>query len=108
MSECLFCKIINKEEPAEIIFENENYIVFPSKYPAAEKHFLILPKKHIQSIKHAEEENEQLIGGLMLLGAEIARQQGLEDYKLLFNAGKYAQIPHLHLHLIAGDLEDNT
>lgn len=108
MEECVFCEIINKKEDRVIIFEDNNFLVIPSKYPAAETHFLVLTKKHLQSIKHVEKSDEKLMGEMLLLGAQIAREKELADYKLLLNAGKYAQIPHLHLHVLAGNLESIT
>lgn len=105
MDDCIFCKIVNKQEEAPIVFENENFVVIPSKYPAAETHLLVLTKKHLKSVKHVEKSDESLIGEMIIIGADVARQQNLEDYKLLFNTGKYSQIPHIHLHILAGNLE---
>lgn len=109
MEDCIFCKIVNKEEPAKIIYEDEEFMVFPSKFPAAETHILVIPKKHIHSITQATDADAPMIGRMMILAQKIAKDQGIEHFKLAFNAGKYVSVPHLHVHLVAGDLEpDNT
>ena len=106
--DCIFCKIVNKEIESPIQFEDEDLIIIPSKFPAAETHFLVIPKKHIQSVAHVATEDQEVLGKIMLTASTFAEKQGIKDYKLIFNVGKYAQIPHLHLHLIAGNLQDNT
>ncbi len=106
--DCIFCKIVRKEVESPIHFEDDNFIIIPSKFPVAEKHFLILPKNHLQSIVHAQSADQEMLGKMMLLARSFAKEQSLPDYKLLFNAGKYTQVPHLHLHLLAGDLEGYT
>jgi histidine triad (HIT) family protein len=108
MQDCIFCKIINKEEPASITYEDQEFVILPSKFPAAEIHFLFIPKEHVQSIAHVEPKDQPMLGAMMMLASKFAAEQGIKDYKLIFNAGKYAKIPHLHLHLLAGELEDNT
>ncbi len=105
--ECIFCGIINHPD-RQVVYEDDMFVIVPSKYPAAEKHFLFLPKKHVQSIVHVEQDDQEMLGKMFLLASSFAHKEGIGDYKLLFNAGKYAQIPHLHLHLLAGNLEDNT
>ena len=104
--ECLFCKIINKEVPSEIIYENGKFIVFRDINPKAPIHYLICPKKHIISVNHVGEEDRELIGELFLVAKKIARDFGISEkgYKLVFNVGKGGGqlIPHLHLHLLGG------
>ncbi len=108
MEECVFCKIANKEEPLEkIIFEDKDFLVFPSKYPASETHLLIIPKKHIQSMAHVNEGDGEILGRMLLLSRKIAEQEKIIDYKLVFNVGKYLHVPHLHLHIVAGNLEND-
>jgi histidine triad (HIT) family protein len=103
----LFQKIIDREEPAKILFENEDYIIIDNKYPKAPIHYLLIPKKVIPSITEAVPEDTQLLGGLLLLAGSFAAENKIKNYKLVFNCGKYLHIRHLHLHFLAGDnLED--
>ncbi len=102
---CLFCKIINAEQPAEIIFENEQLIVFKDIFPKAPVHLLVVPKKHIASMNEASEEDSELITHLMLQLPSIAKANGIGDgYRTILNTGsKGGQIIfHLHFHLLGG------
>ncbi|MDB4939650.1 MAG: histidine triad protein [Candidatus Doudnabacteria bacterium] len=107
-ADCIFCQIAHKEELSPIKYEDESFVIIPSKFPAAETHFLVIPKEHIKSIADVQSENQQLLGVMLLVASKFAKKQDIVDYKLIFNVGKYAQIPHLHLHLLSGDLKDNT
>ncbi len=103
---CLFCKIANKEVPAEIVYEDDKFIAFKDAEPKAPLHLLIIPKKHIPSIDHLELKDKELIGGLFLIAQKMARKKGVVStgYRLIFNVGKDAgqTIEHLHLHLLGG------
>jgi len=103
---CLFCQIINKEIPADIIYEDDKFVVFKDIKPKAPIHLLIMPKKHILSVQHLELEDKELIGELFLLAKKIAKERGVAErgYKLVFNVGRGGGqiIDHIHLHLIAG------
>jgi histidine triad (HIT) family protein len=104
--ECLFCKIIRKEIPSDIVYEDEDFISFKDINPKAPIHLLIVPKKHISSINDLKEEDKELIGNLFLLAKKIAKEQGVSEkgYKLLFNVGRGGGqlIDHIHLHLLGG------
>lgn len=106
MKNCLFCKIINKEVPSEIVFEDEKFLVFKDINPQAPVHLLIIPKEHIESVDHLEEKNKELIGELFLITKKIARDQKVakDGYRLVLNVGKKGgqTIDHLHLHLLGG------
>jgi len=106
MNNCIFCKIINKEAPAEIVYENEQIIAFKDIKPLAPVHILIIPKIHIPTVNHFEERDRELIGELILTAQKIAKSQGVREtgYKLVFNVGKGGGqiIDHLHLHLLGG------
>ena len=104
MENCLFCEIANKVIETPIIYEDDDFVVIPDKFPKAEIHILILPKKHIASISHAEPSERDTLGNMLLLAKKVAEDKGIIDYKLIFNAGRYAEIPHLHLHLISGGI----
>ncbi len=106
MSDCLFCKIINKEIPADVVYENNDFLVIKDIKPEAPVHLLIITKKHIPSVDHLAEDDKGLIGEMMLTAQQVARDQGVSErgYKLTFNVGRGGGqlIPHLHLHLLGG------
>ena len=103
---CLFCQIVNKEIPAEIIYEDEKFVVFKNIRPSAPIHLLLVPKKHIPSVQHLNLKDRELVGELFLLTKKIAQKKNIaqKGYKLVFNVGKGGGqvIPHIHLHLLAG------
>jgi len=103
---CIFCKIVNKEVSADIVYENENFLAFKDINPRASVHILIIPKKHIPSVDHIKPEDKDLMGELILVAQEIARKKELKGYKLVINVGREGGqvIDHLHLHLLSGDL----
>ena len=106
MSDCIFCKIIKKEIPADIFYEDQNLIVLKDIKPKAPIHYLIIPKQHIESVNHLKEENKDLIGVMFLTAQKIADKLGIKDkgYKLVFNVGRGGGqiIDHLHLHILGG------
>jgi histidine triad (HIT) family protein len=103
---CLFCKIINKEVPSEIIYEDEEVLAFKDINPKAPFHFLIVPKKHIASVAKLQEKDATLMGKIILAAKKIAEKEGLSEkgYKLVFNVGRGGGqlIDHLHLHFLSG------
>ena len=104
MAETIFQKIIDKEIPADIIYEDEKSIVFKDINPVAPTHILIIPKKQIEKISDAEETDKDLLGHLLLVAGKVARQLGVENaFRLVINNGAGAQqtVFHLHIHLIA-------
>ncbi|HKL16963.1 MAG TPA: histidine triad nucleotide-binding protein [Patescibacteria group bacterium] len=106
MSDCIFCKIINKEQKADIVYEDEKIIAFKDINPSAPIHILIVPKKHIASIISLKKEDAPLMADLIWRGKLIAKEKGLDKkgYKLIFNCGKGGGqiIDHIHLHLLGG------
>src|SRR3989339_410465 len=103
MEDCIFCKIIKGEIPSDKVYEDPDIIVLNDIIPKAKVHILIIPKKHIESIKHVEESDKEIIGELFLTAKRIAKDKNLEGYKLLFNVGREGGqvIDHLHLHLLS-------
>lgn len=105
MSETIFSKIINKEIPAEIIYEDELCMAFNDVNPQAPTHILIIPKKPIEKIVDANDEDQTLLGHLLLKAGDIAKQLDLQNaYRLVINNGADAgqTVFHLHIHLLAG------
>lgn len=103
---CLFCKIANKKEAADIIFENNKIMAFRDIYPKAPVHLLIIPKKHIPSVNYLKKEDRALTGELFLVAQKLAKKNKIDKigYRLIFNVGKDAgqTVDHLHLHLLGG------
>lgn len=105
MPDCIFCKITKKEAPAEIVYEDERLMVFKDIKPEAPVHLLVVPKKHIASIAHLnEQEDAEIVSHIVFVAKRIAKDQGLSGYKLIFNVGREGGqiIDHLHLHLLGG------
>ena len=105
MSETIFQKIIDKELPADIVYEDESCLAFNDINPVAPIHILIIPKKRIEKISDSNIEDKELLGHLFLVAGNIARDLGIEDaFRLVVNNGAGAQqtVFHLHIHLIAG------
>ncbi len=105
--ECIFCKIVNREVSADIVYEDEKIIAFKDIKPKAPVHLLIVPKKHIASVNHVEIEDKELMGDLILTAQKIARNMKLEGYNLQVNIGRTAGqiIDHLHIHLLSENLK---
>lgn len=106
MEDCLFCKIIKKEIPSEIVYEDDEIIAFKDINPVAPIHILVIPKKHIESLNDLEKEDEILIGKIYTKIKDIGIKQGLEKtgYRVIVNCGKDAgqEVMHLHFHLVGG------
>ncbi len=105
MPETIFSKIINREIPAEILYEDDLCIAFNDVNPQAPMHFLIIPKKPIVKISDAEQSDQSLLGHLLLKAREIAAEQGYADnFRLVTNNGEGAgqTVFHLHIHVLAG------
>lgn len=106
MEDCIFCKIINREIPSQIVYEDEQILAFKDIEPEAPIHILVIPKKHIPSLVELEEADEALIGRIYTVINKIAKDQGVSQkgYRVRVNCGKDAgqTVPHLHFHLLAG------
>ncbi len=105
MTDTLFQKIIDKEIPADIVYEDDHCLVFKDINPVAPIHLLIIPKKQIEKIADTELLDQNLLGHLFLVAGNVARDLGVEDaFRLVVNNGSGAgqTVFHLHIHLIAG------
>ena len=104
MTDTIFQKIIDKELPADIIYEDELALVFKDINPVAPTHLLIIPKKQIKKVSDAEDKDKELLGHLLLVAGKVARDLGIDEaFRLVVNNGAGAQqtVFHLHIHLIA-------
>ena len=105
MSDTIFQKIIDKELPADIVYEDDSCLAFKDINPVAPVHILIIPKKKIEKISDSSQEDKELLGHLFLVAGDIAKDLGIEEaFRLVVNNGAGAQqtVFHLHIHLIAG------
>ncbi len=106
MDNCIFCKISNKEIPAEFLYEDDLIAAFKDIKPIAPVHVLIVPKRHIGSIADLAETDELLAGRMIMAAKKLAEQLGISGhgYKLLFRVGNHGgqEVPHVHLHLLGG------
>ena len=104
-TECIFCKIVRGELPAERVFEDDAIIAFKDINPQAPVHILVIPKQHIRSIADMETQAE-LAGRMLVAGARLAREQELAGagYRLAVNHGQYGTqaVEHVHLHILGG------
>lgn len=104
--DCLFCKIINGEIPSNKVYEDEKVYAFEDVNPVAPTHILIVPKDHIDSLDTVGDEHQQLLGHMMFVAKDIAREHNLHQkgYRVVNNMGEDGgqTVNHLHLHLIGG------
>lgn len=106
MTDCLFCKIVNKTIPAKIIHEDESAIAFSDINPQAPLHVLVIPRTHIATLDDVLPEHETEIGHLFTVASQIARKEGLDQrgYRTVINCkGEAGQsVYHVHLHVLGG------
>ena len=106
MEDCIFCKIINKEIPSTIVYEDEEIIAFRDLNPVAPVHILVIPKKHIAKVTELSNEDEALIGKIYTVINKIAKDENIFDdgFRVIVNCGENGgqEVQHLHFHLIGG------
>lgn len=106
MSDCLFCRIIRKEIPASIVYEDDHLLAFNDINPQAPMHVLIVPKRHIDSLNALAPGDDALVGEMVRRASGLAREKGYGDrgFRTLFNTNAEAgqTVFHIHLHVLAG------
>ncbi len=106
MKECLFCRIVDKEIPAEIVFENDKLLAFKDIDPQAPVHVLIIPKKHITTTNDLTSNHKELVGDILLAATRLASEYEIAEdgYRMVFNCNKNGgqAVNHIHLHLLGG------
>ncbi len=104
MPDTLFSKIIARQIPAKIAYEDDTYIAIHDIDPKAPVHLLIIPKKPIATLNDITAQDRELVGGLFLTAQKLMKEMGHSDYRTVFNCGPGAQqsVFHLHLHVLAG------
>jgi histidine triad (HIT) family protein len=100
----IFSKIIAKEIPAKVAYEDETYLVIHDIDPKAPVHVLVIPKREIPTLNDLSPQDAELVGGMFLVAAKVMKQLGHTDYRTVFNCGPGAQqsVFHIHLHVLAG------
>ena len=101
---CLFCEIIKGNIPSEKVYEDDMIVAFKDINPVAPVHFLVVPKKHIDSVNGVTPENSGYVAHIFEKIPEIAKSQGIESYRVINNCGPSAgqTVMHLHFHVIGG------
>ncbi|WP_158772617.1 histidine triad nucleotide-binding protein [Cobetia sp. L2A1] len=104
--DCLFCKIINREIPADIVYEDDEVLAFNDISPQAPTHVLIIPKQHIATLNDIEESQLATIGRLQFVAAKLARERGFAEdgYRVVMNCNEDGgqTVYHIHMHLMGG------
>ena len=106
MSNCLFCKIITRDIPASIVYEDDHVLAFNDISPQGPTHVLLVPKRHIASLNELQPSDDAIVGELVRRAAAIAKERGIDagGYRTVFNTNGDAgqTVFHIHLHLIGG------
>lgn len=106
MSDCVFCKIINQEIPAEFLYQNKQVLVIRDINPKAPVHLLVIPKRHIESLAQEINGAEEIYSALLKAARHMASEQGLgqSGYRVVINTGNDGgqEVNHLHLHVLGG------
>lgn len=106
MDSCIFCQIINRRLPAKIVYEDDLAVAIEDINPQAPVHLLVLPRKHLPSLREAAEGDEPLLGHLFTVSAQLAekRQLAAKGYRTVVNNGTWAgqTVLHLHVHMMGG------
>jgi histidine triad (HIT) family protein len=105
---CIFCQIISGKAPSTILLRDSLVTAFRDTHPIASTHILVVPNRHIDSLNDIEAGDAELLGHMVLVAKQLARQEGIAEkgYRLIINTGAHAgqSVFHLHLHLIGGKL----
>lgn len=101
--DCVFCKIIDKKIPSRTEYEDDFCICFHDINPRAKTHLLIIPKKHVATVKDLNPSDESAMGRMITVASQMGKKLGLNDYKLLISVGEKAgqEVFHIHMHLLS-------
>ena len=104
MTDTIFAKIIRREIPATIVYEDEEVLGFKDIAPQAPVHFLVIPKVHIASVAGVSAENSAVVAHIFEVIAKLTKEMGIESYRVVSNIGEQAgqSVPHLHFHVLGG------
>ena len=105
MTDCVFCKIVEGKIPSRKVYEDDDMFAFHDINPVAPVHFMIVPKKHVDSLAHVSDEDALVLGRMMAKAGQLAREQGSPDgFRTIVNTGRIGRqdVYHLHIHIIGG------
>jgi histidine triad (HIT) family protein len=105
MSECIFCRIVRGEIPSRKVFEDEEILAFHDINPQRPVHFMLIPKRHIESLGAARDTDAPLLGRMLAMAGRLATEQGSPDgFRVIINSGRIGnqEVPHLHVHVVGG------
>jgi histidine triad (HIT) family protein len=106
MSDCLFCKMVERTVPAKIVYEDDQTLAFDDINPQAPVHTLIIPKKHVVAVQDCSAQDQGLLAHLLVTCTKVAKQKGLSEcgYRIVANTGRDSgqTVFHLHLHVLGG------
>lgn len=106
LADCPFCRIVRREAPADILYEDDEVVVFKDTNPQAPVHFLVVPRRHIPSLAELSSDDQGLIGHAVYAGQKVAQQEGVLEngFRLVVNCRRQGgqTVSHLHLHVLGG------
>jgi len=106
MSDCIFCEIVNKDIPSQVVYEDDLVLAFKDIDPKADVHILVIPKKHLVNLLDVEAADKELIGHIHFVAAKIAREMGIAEsgFRIVsnHNADAGQVVFHLHFHILGG------
>ncbi|SBS30956.1 HIT-like protein [Marinomonas spartinae] len=104
--DCLFCKLVNGDIPATILYQDDDVIAFEDIMPQAPSHFLVIPKRHISTLNDLTDEDASIVGKLPIAAAKVAKQIGISDdgYRVVMNCNQMGgqTVYHIHMHVLGG------
>ncbi|MGB2064745.1 histidine triad nucleotide-binding protein [Marinomonas gallaica] len=104
--DCLFCKLVNGDIPAKILYQDEDVIAFEDIAPQAPTHFLVIPKRHISTLNDLSNDDAALVGKLPITAAKIAKELGIDEsgYRVVMNCNEMGgqTVYHIHMHVLGG------
>jgi histidine triad (HIT) family protein len=108
MEDCIFCKIVNKDIPAQAVYEDETIIAFDDINPQAPVHVLLIPKKHYTSLNDIPDDEKDLLGHILIKARQIAQLKGIKEtgYRIVLNTARDSgqEVFHIHFHVLGGRL----
>ena len=106
MEDCIFCKIIEGKVPGDIVYRDDEIVVFKDIHPLTPTHLLVIPVKHISALTDPAPTDNALMGNMIAVANKVAKEQGISEsgYRLVINSGKHAGqiVFHLHMHILGG------
>ena len=103
--DCVFCKIVRGEIPSTKVYEDDEVLAFRDINPVAQVHFMLIPKEHVESLEHVQDNHQMVLGKMMLLAGRLAREQGSPDgFRTIVNTGRIGRqdVFHVHMHVLGG------